>query len=327
MMKRHLIILPLISLLYLIFASCKGKYCTTDGETWGTTYHIVYSGASSLADSVRCEMESIDRELSMFNPSSTVSLVNSGSLTAVGRRFTEVFDIARYVCRLSGGAYDPTVGPLCELWGFGLSDYSGEPSDSALAEAMSVVGMLECTVDSSGNIHKKSPGTRFDFSSVAKGYGIDCIGSMLERNGVENYMIEIGGEVLACGVNPQGRPWHIQIDSPTGGFGHEALEIMALGPEKKALASSGNYRNYRSDSSGKTFGHIVSPQTGRPAGTSILSATVRADNCALADALATACMAVGTPDSAMAVLRSAGAEGLLVVAGDDGIETLRSPMF
>ena len=311
----------------MIFASCTKKYCSTDGETWGTTYHIVYSGACALADSVRSEMESIDGELSMFNPSSTVSLVNSGSLTVVGRRFSEVFDIAKHVCSLSGGAYDPTVGPLCELWGFGLSDYSGEPSDSALADARSIVGMLECTVDSNGNIHKKSPGTRFDFSSVAKGYGIDCIGAMLERNGVENYMIEIGGEVLACGVNPQGRPWHIQIDSPTGGIGHEALEIIALGPEKNALASSGNYRNYRSDGSGKKFGHIVSPLTGRPVSTLILSATVRAGNCALADALATACMAVGTPDSAMAILLRAGAEGLIVVDGDDGVETLRSHGF
>ena len=181
--------------------------------------------------------------------------------------------------------YDPTVGPLCELWGFGKSDFHEAPSDSAIAAVLESVGIQECRIDSAGRVIKKTSGTLFDFSSVAKGYGIDCIGRMFDRNGVQDYMIEIGGEVLVSGVNPKGLPWHIQIDSPSGGLSHEPFEVRELGPEKTALATSGNYRNYRTDCTGTTFGHIISPVTGRPAATSVLSVTVEAPQCALADAL------------------------------------------
>ncbi len=299
-------------------ASCRENYFSTTGETWGTYYHIVYSGSKDLADSVRVEMASIDAELSMFNPGSTVSAVNAGALAAVGPRFAEVLELSKRVCEWSGGVYDTTVGPLVDLWGFGRADFVGVPSDSAIAVALQTVGIMECFVDSIGNVIKKSPETRFDFSSIAKGYGIDCIGRMLRRNGVADYMIEIGGEVLVEGLNPKGLPWRIQIDSPEGGYGHEALEVRSLGPRRTALASSGNYRNYRIDSVGVRYGHIVSPLTGRPAETSVLAVTVECDDCALADALATACMASGSAAAARDILRKANAEGVIVALDSCG---------
>lgn len=288
------------------------------GETWGTSYHIVYKGSENLADSARAIMAMIDNELSLFNSESTVSRINDRRSDIAGEAFADVLDISCHVCSISGGVYDPTVGPLCELWGFGKSDFRKAPSDSAIAAVLESVGIRECRIDSVGRIIKKTSGTRFDFSSVAKGYGIDCIGRLFDRNGVQDYMIEIGGEVLVSGVNPKGLPWHIQIDSPSGGLSHEAFEVRELGPEKMSLATSGNYRNYRTDSAGTVFGHIISPLSGRPAVTSVLSVTVEAEQCALADALATACIASGSAESAMEILSKAGINGLVISAGADG---------
>jgi len=325
MMKRAILILPLISVLFLIFASCSQKYFTSDGQAWATTYHIVYSAGADLSDSIKAEISAIDAELSLFNPSSELSSVNDGTTDRVGRRFAEVFDLGKYVWDISGGVYDPTIGPVAELWGFGKSD-GKEPCDSAIAAALAAVGMGDCRIE--GNrIVKKTPATRFDFSSIAKGYGIDCIADMFERNGVENYMIEIGGEVLARGVNPKGRVWRIQIDSPEGGMSHTQLAVKALGPDRTALATSGNYRNMRTDSLGRRYGHTLSPITGRPAETSVLAVTIEAPSCALADALATACMASGCADSAMAIVERSGCEALIIESQADSLVMVKTADF
>lgn len=324
-MKRAFLFLPLISVLFLIFASCSQKYFTTDGRAWATTYHIVYSSPADLSDSITKEIDAIDNELSLFNPSSELSAVNDGITDSIGRRFAEVFALGKYVWSISGGVYDPTVGPIAELWGFGRSE-GLTPTDSAIAVALTAVGMGDCHVD--GNrIIKKTPDTRFDFSSIAKGYGIDCIADMFERNGVEDYMIEIGGEVLARGVNPKGRAWHIQIDSPEGGMAHKALGIKALGPDRTALASSGNYRNIRTDSLGRRYGHTLSPLTGRPAETSVVAVTIEAPSCALADAVATACMASGCADSALAIVDRSACEALIVACQGDTLAIVKSNGF
>ena len=325
MMNRAVFILPLISVLFLTFASCGQKYFTSDGQAWATLYHIVYLSPRDLADSISKEIEAVNDELSLFNPLSELSADNDGTTDSKGIRLADVFGLSRYVWEISGGVYDPTIGPVAELWGFGRSE-NAIPTDSAVEKALEAVGMGACSIR--GNrIVKKSPATRFDFSSVAKGYGIDCIADMMERNGVENYMIEIGGEVLARGVNPKGRAWHIQIDSPEGGMEHKPLGIKALGPDRTALATSGNYRNIRTDSLGRRYGHTLSPLTGRPAVTSVVSATVESSSCALADALATACMASGCADSAMAIIARSGCEALIVEARGDTLAIVSTPDF
>lgn len=324
-MKRAIFILPLISVLFLTFASCGQKYFTSDGQAWATTYHIVYSSSRDMSDSISKEIEAVNDELSLFNPASELSAVNDGLTDRIGRRFAEVFDLCRYVWEISGGVYDPTVGPVAELWGFGRNE-GINPTDSAIAVALESVGLGDCRIEGD-RIIKKTAVTRFDFSSVAKGYGIDCIADMFERNGIDNYMIEIGGEVLARGVNPNGREWHIQIDSPEGGMSHKALCVKALGPDRTALASSGNYRNMRTDSLGRRYGHTLSPLTGRPAETSVVSVTVEAPSCGLADALATACMASGCADSAMAIIKRSECEALIVEAQADSLVILSTPGF
>lgn len=311
--------LLLMSGIILTFASCRETFFINDGQTWGTTYHIVYESARNLEDSVRAEMQGVDASLSKYNAASEVSLVNSGESDRVGEMFAEVFDISLRVNRLSGGLYDPTVGPVCELWGFGRKDFDSIPGDEAIASALATVGISDCSI-AGGRIRKKAAGTEFDFSSVAKGYGIERIARMLRRNGVENYMVEIGGEIAAAGHSPKGKAWRIQLDAPFAasdpGNLHTRLEILELGPEATAVATSGNYRNYRQHS-GRTFGHTISPLSGRPVESELLSATVIADDCGLADALATACMACPTVGEAEAIINQTDAGAILVSVGAD----------
>ena len=158
-MKRSFVILPLISALFLTFASCRQNFFTTNGEAWATTYHIAYFSGRSFADSIEAEIAAIDNELSLFNPRSLVSAVNDCATDSVSRRFAEVFDIGQKVWVLSGGVYDPTIGPVAELWGFGRVE-NPQVSDSAIAVALGAVGMGECSIID-GRIAKKSPDCRY----------------------------------------------------------------------------------------------------------------------------------------------------------------------
>lgn len=311
---RSAVMMPLISALILACASCRRDYLTSEGQTWGTYYRIVYSSDVALDDSIIAELKSIDNEFSLFNPNSTVSKINSGECSKVGPRFVEVMDMCRKVNGLSGGVYDPTVGPVAELWGFGKRKISSAPTQQQVDSALCHVGIADCRITDDGTIEKKSDGTLFDFSSIAKGYGLDCIADMLERNGCSSYMIEIGGEVLAKGVNPKGAPWRIQVDSPQSGFGHEALRIVELGPDRTGLATSGDYRNFV-NLGDSVYGHTISPVTGYPVRGRVLSATIKSESCAFADALATACMASADADAASGIVKKAGV-GAIIVAAD-----------
>ena len=326
-MKYKLIVVPLISALFLGLASCRQKNFSAEGETWGTVYHIAYDGQKAADEAIRSTLAMIDNELSMFNPQSAVSLVNSGKCDTASIHFRRVFSLSQDINRLSAGVYDPTVGPLSDIWGFGRHDTEKEPSEEEVARALEAVGIGACSIDSAGRIWRKSPKTVFDFSSIAKGYGIDCVADTLEALGARNYMIEIGGEILACGLSPKGRPWRIQIDSPLSGLGHERLGVIELGPEKTAVASSGNYRNLRRRSDGSLYGHTLSPISGYPVEGRVAAATVIASDCATADALATACMASAEPDLAMDILARAGAQGIVVYVEGDTLLTVATDKF
>lgn len=323
-MKRLFLFVPLISALFLIFASCERKYYSSDGVVWGTTYHIVFAGDRSLADSIDAVTERIDNALSLFNAQSELCAVNAGRIDEVGDDFARVYDVSRRVWALSGGVYDPTVGPLTRLWGFGPQD-GAMPGDSAIEAALEVVGMGKTEL--SGRRLTRPSGLQFDFASVAKGYGVDCVADMLQRNGCTDFMVEIGGEIVASGVNPSGKAWRIQVDSPAGGMAHSRLALCSLGPERTAMAGSGNYRNFRTDSAGRMYGHTISPLTGKPVQGSVLAVTVVAAECALADALATACMASTSPDSALAFARRSGAEIMVAYVQADTLATVSTDGF
>lgn len=293
---------------------------------WGTMYHITYSAPRNLNDSILAEMERVDLSLSMFNPLSTVSAINAGKSNRADAYMREVIEISQEISRISNGVFDPTVAPLVDLWGFGPThrDSTATPSDSAITRALESVGILRCRLSIDGALSKPTPLTSFDFSAIAKGYGVQKVADLLARNGSRNFMVEIGGEVVLRGLNPRGVPWHIQIDAPDSGpAGHSSLTVRPFGPGLTAIASSGNYRNFRTDSLGNRYGHTISPLTGRPIQSDVLAATVilPGGDCARADALATAAM-TQPADSAAAMLRRVGADAILVIGLPDAFKTL-----
>lgn len=310
-------------LLYIIVAavcvaewtsSCSGSasYRSAEGGVWSTTYHITYRADRDMRDSIVAVMRRVEMSLSPFDRGSLVSAVNRGDSVRVDSLFVRIFAASLEVNRKSGGAFDPTVAPLVNLWGYGYRDTGVEPSAEVVDSLLCLVGIDGCGISPDGYVVKKHPDTEFDFSAITKGYGCDLVGEMLRRNGCRDFMVEIGGEIAMSGCSPRGGDWRIMIDAPTDSDTaamREGAAIVAL--TGCGVATSGNYRNYRETADGRTW-HTISPKSGRPAETDLLSATVLAPTCMLADALATSCMAQSSAD-AMAMLElTDGVEGLLI---------------
>lgn len=300
--RYYKVIAPLAVMLSGLF-SCNTApvYVTLDGAVWNTTYSIKYNGDVSLADSVQTVMRQVEMSLSPFNSSSVISAINANRLMTVDSNVVNVFCISWRVNELSGGAFDPTLSPLIDLWGFGTEGNTDvAPSQELIDSVMATVGLAGCHIND-GKMVKKHTATTFNFSAVTKGYGCDMIAAMFRRNGVTDYLIEIGGEIALGGTNPRGKPWRVMIDAPLDAVaGHRGL--MTIEPYTGGVATSGNYRNFRDMPDGHRVGHTISAVTGRPVTTATLSATVIAPDCATADALATACMAMPA-DSALAMIR------------------------
>ena len=295
------------------------QWRTADGAAWGTTYHISYSGDRDLSDSVIAVMRDVERAVSMFDPTSNVSLVNAGITDSVGPVFAEVFNRSRHISQLSAGYFDPTVAPLVDLWGFGRKKDVKETPDSArVTQALASVGIANCYITDDGRIVRKSPSTEFDFSAIAKGYGVDAVADMLRRNGCTDFMVEIGGEVRVSGHNPRGDEWRLQIDDPvaSGRDGHVRLAVVNL--TDAALATSGNYRNFKEMPDGRLVTHTLSAITGYPAESDVLSVSVIAPDCMTADGLATACMAMPTDRAKAMIGRLSGVSALFVISLPDG---------
>lgn len=315
-----------ISLFLLVATLCgctpRQSYRQCSGAAWGTTYHITYRADRDLSDTIIATIAAVDRSLSAFNPASLLSAVNRGETCTVDSMFACVYLESATVNRLSGGRFDPTVGPLVNLWGFGPDGNLPSPDSATVAAVLCRVGLgktalngdtLVCSVDS----------MKFDFAAIAKGYGVDCVAGALAACGATDMMVEIGGEIRCLGLNPSGKPWRIQIDSPAAEQpGRDALCVIS--PGDRGVATSGNYRNFRVRPDGSRYGHTIDPLTGYPARRPTLSATVIAPTCLRADALATAAMAM-QPDSAIAMLRSLPeVDYILLVARGDSTATLSS---
>lgn len=310
----------------VLMTACSGRvdsYRRCSGSVWATAYNVVYSGGRDLDDSMMVVMRRVERSLSPFDKESVISRINRGESVRVDTMLRRVFETSQYVCRISGGVFDPTVAPLVNLWGFGYDNAAVEPSQKSIDSALTHVGLPGCRLDAD-TIERLSEHTEFNFSAITKGYGCDMVGEMLFRNGCADYMVEIGGEIAVRGKNPRGEKWHIQIDAPVEGMGVGEKSMGVIELTDAGMATSGNYRNYRTTPSGKVW-HTIDPRTGRPAETTTLSATVIAPTCMMADALATACMAM-MPSDALAMINGVeGVEALLVVRGDvDGDMTVRS---
>lgn len=308
MTRLLLIFVAVFALVALVACSPPAPWRRASGIVWATEYNITYQASQSLDDSIIAVARQIERSLSMFDRESTVGRINQRLTDSVDRHFVNVYNIARQVNRASGGLFDPTVAPLVDLWGFGRNGSDTPIPDSAqIARTLRRVGIYRTDIRD-GRLDNPDS-VEFDFSAIAKGYGVDQVAQMLRRNGVQNYLVEIGGEISLAGHSPSGGLWRIQIDAPVPDLspGAEALTMLEL--SDCAIATSGNYRNYREEG-GRKLGHTIDPLSGLPSQSEILSATVIAPECALADALATALMA-SPLDSAASVLGRFGAGAIL----------------
>jgi thiamine biosynthesis lipoprotein len=243
------------------------------GFVFGTGYNVSYQADENLQPAIEAELAKVDGEFSMFNDSSTVSRMNRGEHPQPSPMFTEVYELAQTVSKETDGAFDITVAPLVNAWGFGFKH-------EQLPTRKQVDSLLLIR-------------NQFDFAAIAKGYGCDVIARLMQQRGIQNYMIEIGGEVITKGISPSRVPWRIGVVKPTEdtlGTGGELLATLNL--SDCSMATSGNYRNfYYKD--GKKYAHTIDPHTGYPVQHSLLSATVLAPNCATADAYATSFMVMG----------------------------------
>ena len=253
-----------------------------DGVIFGTFYKITYQATANLKDSIEAELQKVDAEFSMFNEQSTVAAINRGD-TAVARSdmFREVYELALEVNADTDGAFDISVAPLVNAWGFGFK-HEQMPTPQQVDSLLKIRDQM-------------------DFSAIAKGYGCDVVARLLESRGIRNFMVEIGGEVVTRGHNPRHDAWRIGVTKPTD----DSLAIdgelqTVLSVSDMAMATSGNYRNFYYKG-GRKYAHTIDPRTGYPVQHEMLSATVLGPTCAVADAYATSFMVLGL-NGAKAVL-------------------------
>lgn len=311
-------------LIAAISISCsKNKsYVTIDGYVQGTTYHIVYRPENADQLNLRPQIESLladfDTVFSGYVDQSLVCRINSAddlSGFELGDWFVECFRTSQSISERTYGAFDITLKPVIEAYGFGAS---GRGVDSMgqgqLDSLMDMVGYQYVKLtDDGSHLERLKPGVQLDFNAIAQGYSVDVVAAMLGDMGIRDYMVEIGGEVFCRGVNSGGHVWRVGVDRPIEGNvdpGEDLQTVITIAD--KGLATSGNYRKYRVSNDGAKVTHTIDPATGRSVVSNLLSATIVAPTAALADGYATACMVVGLEKAKLLLDSIPDLEGYLV---------------
>ena len=312
----------------------KKQYFLDEGNVFGTYYNIRYEAKKSLTKEIKAAFVDFDNSLSLFNPHSILSAVNANRDTTTNAAFESMFAEAARVNALSDGAFDITVAPLVNYWGFGIKKSNSEAvqqcNGPTAERSNSISGLLDFVgfdkvqlIDH--KVIKSDRRVQLDAGAVAKGQACDMIAEVLMQNGCENYLVDIGGEVVAHGVNQQGGPWRIGISKPNlNNEGAQEVLQDILAVTDICMATSGNYRNYYY-SNGERRSHTIDPRTGYPVQHSLLSATVVSSSCMRADALATACMVLGTDKALDMIDRAQDAACYLIVAENDSLVVIQSP--
>lgn len=293
--KKRLYPIILILLIFVVYKYRESKTLvlqSIEGETMGTTYHIKYISDVALKNTIDSILIDVNNSLSTYISNSEISKFNkNGSLEISSLYFYPVAKKSLDIFKRTNGAFDPTVMPLVNAWGFGFKNKS--VIDSNLIDSLLLLvdfNKIEFDEKSASSLMSEM---MLDFSAIAKGYGVDVIADFLKSKNIKNYMIEIGGEVVCSGVNEKKNSWKIGIDNPK--FQEEGGEQLAqiIELNNLALATSGNYRNYYKDKNGVKRTHTLDPKTGYPVNHSLLSASVKAKDCMTADGYATALMVLG----------------------------------
>lgn len=303
----------------LMFTACtkQKQYFEESGSVFHTIYHIKYEGSEILTEKIDAEFQKFNLSLNPFNPNSIISKVNRNEPVEVDDWFIEVFNRAKEVSDHSEGIFDITCAPLVNLWGFGFSKMDSV-TPQMIDSIKQFVGYQKIRLDGR-KVVKDDSRILLNCSAIAKGYASDVIARLLEREGIENYMVEIGGEVTMKGVNQNGKCWRIGINKPeddSTGVKNDIEEVVQL-CKKGGVATSGNYRNYYVKD-GKKYAHTIDPRTGYPSEQSILSATIVAEDCITADAYATAFMAMGLEKAREAAKNILGIEYYVIYSDENG---------
>lgn len=327
--KKLLWQLPFLTLLVvgtvlIIHQQRSMPYQQNKGTVFGTFYSVTYQCDSDLQQSIEAELKKVDNALSMFNEHSVISRINQGERyidkTEEGSMFLQVYRLAMKISEETGGAFDITVAPLVNAWGFGFKEGIA-PEKHDIDSMLTFVGYQKQSYfsDSKGEgINKSDSRMMLDCSAIAKGFGTDIVAQLLRQKGIENFMVEIGGEVVTQGINPKRVPWKIGVTKPSDDSLQTSTELQTvINVTDRAMATSGNYRNfyYRG---GKKYAHTIDPRTGHPVQHSLLSATVLAKDCATADAYATSFMVMGLEQAQQLLEKHPELMAYLIYALPDG---------
>lgn len=292
------LLLLIVGTVFIIRQQHSTPYQHNSGSIFGTVYNVTYQHSTDLQAEIEVELQKVDGEFSMFNDTSTVSRINRGEQPLRSPMFQEVYELAQRVQRETQGAFDISVAPLVNAWGFGFKNEQ-MPTKHQVDSLLKIRSQL-------------------DFAAIAKGYGSDVVARLLRSKGIDNFMVEIGGEVVTQGISPNRVPWRIGVTKPTDDpLGEQGELQTVLNVTDKAMATSGNYRNFYYKG-GKKYAHTIDPKTGYPVQHSLLSATVLASDCATADAYATAFMVMGLDKAKALLQRHPELLAYLIYSDDEG---------
>jgi thiamine biosynthesis lipoprotein len=307
-------------------ADAQGKRIALQGTTMGTTYSVKYMDPQgrNLKPAVDSLLKAFNMSMSTYIPESEISRFNQDAILKYESPFFyPVLEKSREIYKKTGGAFDPTVGPLVNAWGFGPEGRQ-TPPDAVVDSLLRLVNYDSVFYDSIA-ICKMQKGMKLDFSAIAKGYGVDVVADFIKSKGIENLFVEIGGEVVARGVNEQGEPWRVGVNYPTENPDDQNRAQAIVSLQNQAIATSGNYRNYY-EKDGIKYSHTISPVTGRPVRHSLLSASVFAPNCMTADAYATAFMVMGVDKAKELLAREKDLMAYFIYSDENGkLQTWVSP--
>lgn len=312
--------IQLFAFLLLTTTSCRlsDDYIANEGIVFGTTYHIVYQYKEDLQPQLMEQIAKVDKSLSTYNPQSVISKVNTNDSSVVlDDHFLTVFNKSLEISQKTDSAFDITVAPLVNAWGFGFKKKE-TITPAKIDSILAFVGIGKVALKH-GKIVKSDSRLMLDASAIAKGYGVDVAALFLESQGINNYMVEIGGELRVKGVNAKGNRWSVGIDKPIDDPTVSNRELEAvLKLSNQSLATSGNYRNFYVEGN-KKYAHTINPKTGYPVQTEVLSVSIIAPDCMTADAYATAFMVLGL-EKAMAIAnREPDIEAYFIYNDENGV--------
>jgi thiamine biosynthesis lipoprotein len=320
------IIIP-VAVCFFAAIACEAKQeHLIQGNTMGTTYQIkvvtgYFQDISGLKDKIDQRLKEINLSMSTYLNDSEISRFNDfkqvGKQFKISTDFFQVLKTAKHIYRLSDGAWDGTVNPLVDLWGFGRGDRENKiPPQDEIATLVPEIGFGNLEILETGFLIKKRSSVTLDLSSIAKGFGADQVAALIRREGFQDYLVEIGGEVVAAGHRKDGRLWRVGINRPQKNASfNDVYKVVDL--HNKALATSGDYRNFF-EIGGIRYSHVIDPKTGHPVSNGVVSVSIIADTCAFADGLATAVMVMGPESGIELIDRLDEVEGLIVVEKPDG---------